>query len=253
MIILKNLYINPIVDLSYVFHRFHEILRDEYNSFYEYCVFVKDRYIIYASEDLNISSIKLSFISNYAPSLKCNNTSYYLSNPNDADISGIVHLFVNDCKHYDCQHIKIVDNRDKSSMHPDIWEKYTMNDPFFNFSKPKLPALTKVISSGPATIAFWDDGTKTVVKCDEEDIYSAKVGILYSVIRKCIGEGKSYHNFLEQIDRFEQMMNEQKFKEKKYKESFKVCENCKYYNPKSGSFCDNNADCFAHSKWEAKV
>ena len=30
-----------------------------------------------------------------------------------------------------------------------------------------LPEVTKVIFNGPATIVFWDDGEKTVVKCSE--------------------------------------------------------------------------------------
>ena len=30
-----------------------------------------------------------------------------------------------------------------------------------------LPKITKVIFNGPATIVFWDDGEKTVVKCSE--------------------------------------------------------------------------------------
>ena len=30
-----------------------------------------------------------------------------------------------------------------------------------------LPRVTKVIFNGPATIVFWDDGEKTVVKCSE--------------------------------------------------------------------------------------
>ena len=221
MIILRKLYVNPMIDLSYVFHRFREILRNEYNSFWEDCAFTynnSNRYIIYYPKGLNVPSIKLSFFSDYPPTksilgLKCNNSSYYLSNPGDADISGIVHLFVNDCQHYN-QNIKMVDNRDKSSMHPDIWKKYTMNDPFFNFPNPKQPSLTKVISSGPATIAFWDDGTKTVVKCQEGDTYDAEKGILYAVLRKCMSNNKDYHNFLTEIDRFKTFVENMKMKEK---------------------------------------
>ena len=40
-----------------------------------------------------------------------------------------------------------------------------------NFCEPK-----KIIVNGPATIVFWKDGTKTVVKCAEDtapDLYNA--------------------------------------------------------------------------------
>jgi len=77
----------------------------------------------------------------------------------------------------------------------------------------KSPALTKVISSGPATIAFWDDGTKTVVKCQEGDTYDAEKGILYAVLRKCISDNKDYHNFLTEMDRFKTFVEEMKMKE----------------------------------------
>ena len=32
-----------------------------------------------------------------------------------------------------------------------------------------MNSITNVIFNNPATIVFWSDGTKTVVKCDERD------------------------------------------------------------------------------------
>ncbi len=197
MIILKTLYISPMVDLSYIFHRFREILRNEYNSFWEDCSFVDNKYIIYQPTDLK--RVKLSFISNYPPTktilgFKCNNSSYYLSNPNDADISGVVHLFINDCEHYEYQHI------------------INTIDVYDHILSRKKPSLTKVISSDPATIAFWDDGTKTVVKCQEGDTYDEEKGILYAVLHKCISDNKDYHNFLKEMERFKTLVEDMKIK-----------------------------------------
>lgn len=44
--------------------------------------------------------------------------------------------------------------------------------------------IEKVIFSGPATIVFWDDGTKTVVKCQEGDNFDYQTGILLCIIKK---------------------------------------------------------------------
>ena len=60
--------------------------------------------------------------------------------------------------------------------------------------------ISKVISHEPATIVFWKDGTKTVVKCQEGDTYDLEKGILYSIIRKVYGEGRNYTNILNIIN-----------------------------------------------------
>ena len=41
--------------------------------------------------------------------------------------------------------------------------------------------------SGPATIVFWKDGTKTVVKCQEGEHYDPKDGIEYALFKKIAG------------------------------------------------------------------
>lgn len=60
--------------------------------------------------------------------------------------------------------------------------------------------ISKVISHDPATIVFWKDGTKTVVKCQEGDTYDLEKGILYAIIRKVYGEGRNYTDVLNVID-----------------------------------------------------
>lgn len=46
------------------------------------------------------------------------------------------------------------------------------------------PMVTGVISNNPATVVFFDDGTKTVTKCREGDEYDPLLGILLCVTRK---------------------------------------------------------------------
>ena len=44
------------------------------------------------------------------------------------------------------------------------------------------------------------DGTKTVVKWDADHLYNRREAILYAFIRKIYGEGKPYHNILNEIE-----------------------------------------------------
>lgn len=46
---------------------------------------------------------------------------------------------------------------------------------------------TKIIYNPPATIVFWTDGTKTVVKCCEEDEYNEYYGFLCALGKKMFG------------------------------------------------------------------
>ncbi len=48
-----------------------------------------------------------------------------------------------------------------------------------------------VIYSGPATVVLWDDGTKTVVKCAEGDVYDPTKAYLEAFYRKATGWSKS--------------------------------------------------------------
>lgn len=47
--------------------------------------------------------------------------------------------------------------------------------------------IEKVIFNKPATIAFWSDGTKTVVKCSDEDIFDSEKGIALCYMKKFLG------------------------------------------------------------------
>lgn len=48
--------------------------------------------------------------------------------------------------------------------------------------------IKKVLYSGPATIVFWNDGTKTVVKCAEGDDYTPEVGLAMAISKKVLGD-----------------------------------------------------------------
>lgn len=49
------------------------------------------------------------------------------------------------------------------------------------------PTIKKVIFNPPATIVFFDDGTKTVVKCNEDDIFNPWAGMALAICKKLYG------------------------------------------------------------------
>lgn len=55
--------------------------------------------------------------------------------------------------------------------------------------------ISRVIFSPPATIVFWKDGTKTVVKCENEP-FDAEKGIAMAVAKKML-TSKDYNRLLD--------------------------------------------------------
>lgn len=54
--------------------------------------------------------------------------------------------------------------------------------------------LKKVIYNDPATIAFWSDGTKTVVKAQPGDIFDPEKGLAMVIAKKACGNTGNYYN-----------------------------------------------------------
>ena len=71
---------------------------------------------------------------------------------------------------------------------------YKDDNSFFSWSTGKcaigktLPK--KWVKNGPATILFWEDGTKTIVKCNEKDEFDAQKGYLMAYFEKWTGLSK---------------------------------------------------------------
>ena len=61
--------------------------------------------------------------------------------------------------------------------------------------------IEKVIFNDPATIVFWIDGTKTVVKCQPGDTFDKHTGLAMAIAKKYLGNlGRYYNIFKEYID-----------------------------------------------------
>lgn len=93
----------------------------------------------------------------------------------------------------------------------------TMND---------IPEIKNVIFNPPATIVFWQDGTKTVVKATNE-IYDPEKGLAMAIAKRALGNQGNYYNII-----------------KKWVGTTKSCDSCKYCD----AYCteDPCCDCDDH-------
>lgn len=62
--------------------------------------------------------------------------------------------------------------------------------------KTLVPAIKNVIFNDPATIVFWVDGTKTVVKAQDGDIFDPEKGLTMAITKKALGNKANYCNEL---------------------------------------------------------
>ena len=108
------------------------------------------------------------------------------------------------------------------------------------------PSIKNVIFNDPATIVFWDDGTKTVVKAEGES-FDPEKGLAMAISKKVLGNQGNYYN------EFKKWLPKEKAKWKAPVE--KVCSSCKYFSlsPSSMHQClECLKDYETLPKWEKK-
>ena len=99
------------------------------------------------------------------------------------------------------------------------------------------PSIKKVIFNVPATIVFWDDGTKTIVKAENEP-FDPEKGLAMAIAKKSLGNQGNYYN------EFKKWLPEEKAKWKDPAE--KVCSRCKYVD--TPLFLMPCRHCFGHNR-----
>ena len=60
-------------------------------------------------------------------------------------------------------------------------------------SATNTAAIKEVIFAPPATIVYWSDGSKTVVKCSEKDVFDPEKGLAMAIAKRCGGNKGSYY------------------------------------------------------------
>lgn len=97
----------------------------------------------------------------------------------------------------------------------DFWPVYSCNDwrsVREALEHKKHNSIEKVIFNNPATIVFWKDGSKTVVKC-EEDRFDPEKGLAMAIAKHFLGTNKTksdYYNVFEKWLPKEEMTDEEK-------------------------------------------
>lgn len=64
-----------------------------------------------------------------------------------------------------------------------------------------LPAIEDVIFNGPATIVKWSDGTKTIVKCCEDDLFDPEKGLAMAISKKALGDLKEVKKWTKKYEK----------------------------------------------------
>lgn len=69
--------------------------------------------------------------------------------------------------------------------------------------------ISKVIFNPPATIVFWKDGEKTIVKCGEGDIFDQEKGLAMAICKRLFGSNKSGSDYYDEFsDIFDAMKSD---------------------------------------------
>ena len=67
--------------------------------------------------------------------------------------------------------------------------QFLISEVLQNGAKSFTPdSIKKVIYNDPATIIFWSDGTKTIVKCMKDEDYDPEKGFMAAVTKKVFGD-----------------------------------------------------------------
>lgn len=69
------------------------------------------------------------------------------------------------------------------------------NAPRVRYDKIEYRGVTvkNVIFNNPATIVLWSDGTKTVVKCQEGDVFDPEKGLAMAISKKALGNKGNFN------------------------------------------------------------
>lgn len=65
---------------------------------------------------------------------------------------------------------------------------------FIKTYKPNKFAIKKVVFSGPCTIVFWEDGTKTMVRAQGDELEDKEKGLAMAITKRVYGDKPNYNN-----------------------------------------------------------
>ena len=103
-----------------------------------------------------------------------------------SDVSNLRKLIEDENSDWCRTHVGVSRGNGKTKYFSD-WDKYvlTTTDRF---------EIKQVIFNSPATIVFWADGTKTVVKCQDGDKFIPETGLAMCFMKKVLGNKSNFNN-----------------------------------------------------------
>lgn len=84
--------------------------------------------------------------------------------------------------------------KDEGGNEMPVERKSTSSRVYYAAKSISAPSIKKVIFNYPATIVLWSDGSKTVVKCQDGDIYDPEKGLAMAISKKALGNKGNYCN-----------------------------------------------------------
>lgn len=70
-----------------------------------------------------------------------------------------------------------------------------------------MPKIKKVIFNPPATIVEWKDGTKTIVKCQDNDEFDWEKGLAMAYVKRAFGNERTYYGLFKKNEPFMNLPN----------------------------------------------
>lgn len=82
-------------------------------------------------------------------------------------------------------------------------ERYCKASRYVSYDRKEREKLVpkKVIFNPPATIVFWKDGTKTIIKCREDDIFDEEIGLAMAIAQKFAGDRSKFKKMVKKASR----------------------------------------------------
>lgn len=94
-----------------------------------------------------------------------------------------------------------------SSIPSEISTAYISYDKYWKNIHKQPCSIAKVIFNPPATIVLWNDGTKTVVKTQNGEVFDPEKGLAMAISKKALG---NKGNYFEQIKKWTEPYKEEK-------------------------------------------
>lgn len=90
-------------------------------------------------------------------------------------------------------------NVDYGSMFTGIKMMPINNEEASKMYREQIDKVKKVIFNYPATIILWNDGTKTVVRCGDDEKFDPEKGIAMCLLKKILGNTGDYNNYIRHL------------------------------------------------------